>query len=373
MLQVGHRGSRALPLTIASPECCQCGELRIRSHARPLGIAFVKSLILLSCLLVAAVSLPVPASEGVTLVEVRKIWDAGEHNAFTDLIRFRDRWWCTFREAEDHVGGDGKIRVITSRDGKTWESAALIGEKDVDLRDPKFSITPDRRLMIVAGGSIYLGTKQLKGRQPRVLFSADGRNWTQPRRVLGDGDWLWRVTWHQGKAYSAVYNHGPGAGNAPEWTLKLYRSDNGEDWELVTPLAVPDRPNETTLRFLASGELMALVRREAGTKNGWIGTARAPYTEWTWAETSERLGGPNFIQLPDGSLWAGSRRHGKTVTTAISRMTRDKLEPVLDLPSGGDNSYPGLVWRDGRLWVSYYSSHEGKTSIYLAQVKLPKQ
>ena len=44
------------------------------------------------------------------------------------------------------------------------------------------------------------------------------------------------------------------------------------------------------------------------------------------------------------------------------------LTEVLTLPSGGDTSYPGLVWHDGLLWVSYYSSHEGKTSIYLAKV-----
>jgi hypothetical protein len=47
-----------------------------------------------------------------------------------------------------------------------------------------------------------------------------------------------------------------------------------------------------------------------------------------------------------------------------------KLTPILQLPSGGDTSYPGLVWRDGFLWVSYYSSHEAKTSIYLAKVEI---
>jgi hypothetical protein len=48
-----------------------------------------------------------------------------------------------------------------------------------------------------------------------------------------------------------------------------------------------------------------------------------------------------------------------------------KLTEFLTLPSGGDTSYPGLVFYEGLLWVSYYSSHEGKTSIYLAKVKLP--
>ena len=51
-------------------------------------------------------------------------------------------------------------------------------------------------------------------------------------------------------------------------------------------------------------------------------------------------------------------------------MTADgDYEPVLTFPSGGDTSYPGLVWHDGLLWMSYYSSHEGKTSIYLAKIK----
>lgn len=30
-----------------------------------------------------------------------------------------------------------------------------------------------------------------------------------------------------------------------------------------------------------------------------------------------------------------------------------------------------MVWYEHLLWVSYYSSHEGKAAIYLARVKLP--
>jgi hypothetical protein len=108
-----------------------------------------------------------------TLLSVARIWDGGAHNAFTDLIRWRNRWYCTFREGDAHVGGDGRIRVLVSADGERWTSAALVGETGIDLRDPKLSITPDDRLMIVAGGSVYEGTRYI-GRQPRVLFSSDG-------------------------------------------------------------------------------------------------------------------------------------------------------------------------------------------------------
>jgi hypothetical protein len=57
--------------------------------------------------------------------------------------------------------------------------------------------------------------------------------------------------------------------------------------------------------------------------------------------------------------------------TAFGRMTLDKLEPLLTLPSGGDTSYAGIADAgDGTLRVTYYSSHEGKTAIYLATVRI---
>jgi len=305
------------------------------------------------------------------LLSVRKIWDQGRHNAFTGLIRFQDHWFCTFREADGHVCGDGKLRILESVDGENWKSAALLAEDGIDLRDPKLSITPDGRLMVVVGGSVYGGTKKLQGRQPRVAFSKHGHEWLPTRRVLSEGEWLWRVTWHDGTAYGTSYNLSPTKPDA-ERVLKLYRSHNGTDWKLAAPLDVTGKPNEATVRFLRSGEAMMLVRRGAGDQCGWIGASRPPYTDWKFTPTKVRLGGPDFIELPDGSLVAGSRDYSQgAAKCSLFRMTHDSLRRVLTLPSGGDCSYPGLVWHDGLLWVSYYSSHEGKTSIYLAKLKWP--
>jgi hypothetical protein len=324
----------------------------------------------------ASISRSAPAAKP-KILSLTKIWDKGQHNAFTDLIRFRGKFFCTFREGDGHVGGDGKLRVLASDDGRGWKSAALLAEKGIDLRDPKFSITPDNRLMIVAGGSVYKGGRKILGRQPRVAFSKDGVKWTEPKRVLSEGDWLWRVTWHDGIAYGASYRTSPrpvaknrAGGKSSEWLLTLYKSKDGLKWELVTDLEVPWRPNETTLRFLPDGEMIALVRREAGSRNGWIGSANAPYMKWKWTETKHRLGGPNFIRLPNGELWAASRSYPGGAKTVLAKMTKTTYEPALTLPSRGDTSYPGLVWHDGVLWMSYYSSHEGKTSIYLARIKL---
>ena len=311
----------------------------------------------------AAQPAPAPA-----LVSVARIWDGGGHNAFTDLIRWHNRWYCTFREGDAHVGGNGRIRVLVSGDGDTWTSAALVGESGIDLRDPKLSIAPEDRLMIVAGGSVYEGTRYV-GRQPRVMFSSDGSTWSAPQRILAEGDWLWRVTWHGGRAYGVTYR--TESGSSSEWTATLVSSRDGRAFVPVTTLAVPDRPNETTLRFMPDGEMVALVRREAGNRFAWVGRSRAPYTTWTWRATSQQIGGPNFIRLPDGELWASGRSYPGGPKTIVARLALDGgYEPALTLPSGGDTSYAGMVWHDGLLWLSYYASHEGKTAIYLARVKI---
>ena len=304
-----------------------------------------------------------------TLIAGGKIWDAAPHNAFTDLIRYRGKWFCTFRESDGHVGrGDGKIRLLVSSDGTRWESAALLTESGVDLRDPKLSITPDQRLMLLAGGSVYAGGK-LRGRQPRVAFSPDGRQWTSLQRVAAEGDWLWRVTWHQGQAYGIAYS---------DTGIKLLVSGNGRDYRLVTNLAVPGQPNEATLRFLPNGDCAALVRRDAGDKQAWVGRSSAPFRDWHWAPVGMQIGGPNFLVLEHAGMLASGRQYrndkwadSKTFVGRMDPVT-GAVQPDLILPSGGDCSYPGMVVYRGELWVSYYSSHEGRTGIYLARVKLGK-
>lgn len=328
-------------------------------------------------LLTSAAFAQQPSAIKAELVSVEKVWDKGNHNAFTDLIRFQNLFYCCFREGSAHVGGDGIIRVLASFDFKTWSSVAEISERGIDLRDPKFCPTKEDRLVIYAGGSTYKGTT-LMGRRPRVSTSTDGKHWSPPDKMLSDGDWLWRGILHpqEKKYYGTVYNTHPTTGGPkeePEWSLKLYSSVDAKAWSLVAPFDLKGRPNEATVRVLKDGSMMALVRRETpGSNKGMIGTAAAPYRAWTWTEATVPLGGPNFIELPDGRLVAGSRGFGKTpgAHMILSELTAKGLAPILELPSGGDCSYPGLAFFEGHLYVSYYSSHEGKTSIYMAKVKI---
>jgi hypothetical protein len=128
------------------------------------------------CLVTTGLSL----AEEAKIVSVRKIWDAAPHNAFTDLIRFKDQWFCVFREGKGHVSPDGSLRVLTSSDGQQWKSAALMRSPTGDLRDAKITLTPDGRLML--SGAEALHPPADAKHQSLAWFSEDGRNWSPPVR-----------------------------------------------------------------------------------------------------------------------------------------------------------------------------------------------
>ena len=108
--------------------------------------------------------------------------------------------------------------------------------------------------------------------------------------------------------------------------------------------------------------------RMPNTRRCWA-LRQPPYSKWEWKSLGVAIGGPQLICLPDGRLVAAGRLYegGPHTSLAGSIHQRANLSEFLKLPSGGDTSYAGLVMHDGLLWVSYYSTHEGKTSIYLCE------
>jgi len=308
------------------------------------------------------------AAEGyppAELSQIRRIWDQGSHNAFTDLVRFQDRWYCVFREGGGHVSPDGALRVIRSKQGQQWESAALLSSADSDLRDAKITVTPDGRLML--SGAEAMNNPQGYTHQSLVWFSDNGSDWSDPHEV-GDRDfWLWRVTWHRGVAYGFGY----GCGKADR-SIRLYSSSNGRQFQtLVTNAFDKGYPNETSLVFLSDDTCYCLLRRDGQEATAQLGLAKPPYTQWQWKDLGVRIGGPHMIRLPSGHFVAAVRLYDGRTRTSLCWLNPQQatLTEFLQLPSGGDTSYAGLVWYDNHLWISYYSSHEGKTSIYLAKVK----
>ena len=303
------------------------------------------------------------------LIEVRKIWDKAPHNAFTDLIHFKNQWYCTFREGEDHVCDDGKIRVISSTDGKEWSSVTLLKYDGGDLRDPKFSITPNGQLML-NGAVRFIEPVDGNHHQSVTWFSSDGKSWSKSFACpTGLGTWRWSTTWNKDTAYSFAYGgkHKQGC---------LYCSKDGKTWTVVKDDVYPNTEesgNETSLIFLNNDKAYCLLRCNKGSFSAMLGSSDSPYTKWQWMKLGRNIGGPKMILIDDDHFLAAGRLYDGNSYTSLFWINPKKatIKEALKLPSDGDSSYAGLVLHDdGFVWASYYSSHEDKTAIYLAKVKI---
>lgn len=314
------------------------------------------------------------ASFDVELLDVQKIWDQAPHNAFTDLTHWHGAFYCAFREGRGHVSTDGKVRVIRSQDGQAWTSVYLAKMDRFDLRDAHLCVAPNDRLMLLGGAAPREKDGQSAPTGSFVAFSGDGEVWTTPHIVVEPGRWLWSVTWHNGKAYGVSYT----AGSKEDRHLKLLTSKDGIHYDALVPRLF-DRgwPNEVQLRFTNDGTCYALVRRDGSgqaPRTAFLGISSGDYTQWQWHDLGTQFnsfGGPNLLQLSCGHWVAAGRMHQGGSHTALTHLDvqNKTMSPLLKLPSGGDTSYPGLIEHDGLLYMSYYSSHEGKTSIYLATFK----
>jgi hypothetical protein len=314
-----------------------------------------------------------PNSPEARVVSSHLIWDAAPHNAFTDLIRWNDRWYCSFREGTEHASYDGKVRILVSTDGHKWESAAQFADEGHDLRDPKLCVLPDGRLLV------GMGDRKQDDQNPqnwhtvtRVSITADGKTWES--RVVGDPQvWMWRFVTQGDYVYSFGYRQRP-KGLGGETFLVFYRSPNGLDWERITQTeAGGGYVNEAAFVFEPDQRCVVLLRREGG--HNRLGLARPPYREWTWTDLNDRFNGPALVRLPDGRLLLGGRTKPKgagSAMTALAWFSTDppELKPLLTLPSLHETGYPGMYVHGGELWTSYYSSESGKCAIYLARIKI---
>ncbi len=302
------------------------------------------------------------------LLEVRRIWDAAAHNAFTDLLYHEGAWYCVFREGSKHVSPDGKLRILTSRDAVTWTSLAEISHPTDDLRDAKLCVMPDGRFLL--NGAAMQADKPVRYHSMAWISDDKGKTWSEGRQIGDPGFWLWRVQWNGNTAYSMGYSTDRDRNLR---TLRLYKSQDAATFDpIVKQINVPNGVGEDCILFMKDGSALCLLRCETGSQKGLLGRARPPFTEWQWKELPHRIGGPNMVQLPDGRILAATRLHTPKTRTALSWIDAEKgtMTECLELPSGGDTSYAGMVLHDGFLWVSYYSSHEEKTCIYLAKVQI---
>ena len=77
------------------------------------------------------------------LGDVRTAYSDGNHNAFTDLVRFQSRIYLCFRSSTVGHGAGEPAEVVvlsSSDDGRTWLPCHRFGVARRDPRDPHFLV-----------------------------------------------------------------------------------------------------------------------------------------------------------------------------------------------------------------------------------------
>ncbi len=322
----------------------------------------------------------------VRVSNIRKVFDNGQHNAFTDLIRFADKYYLTFRSCPDGhmVHPTSSIRVLSSADGLSWDQVAEFQIQNRDTRDPHFLIFRDR--LFVYTGTWFSGDTTLPRNQYDLnlhlgyaVWTADGRSWSDPIPLEGTfGHYIWRAATHGDRAYlcgrrKKDFAVGPKA-DAVVQSVML-ESEDGLIWR-TRAMFQEVQGDEVAFRFDDEGGLLAVGRR--GRETAELIRGGPPYQRWERHDLGRYIGGPLLASWDERTVVGGRVNvPGVGPRTVLSWLNGQALHDFAELPSDGDNSYPG--WIDlggGKAWVSWYSSHEKNrqnqpvTAIYLAELQI---
>jgi len=321
----------------------------------------------------------------VKVVSVRRVIHNGEHNAFTELCRFRGQLWLTFRSCPDGhmVHPTASVIVLRSADGAKWEAAHRFRVERRDTRDPHFLVFQDK--LFVYTGTWYSGTTtlaradyDLNKHLGYAAWTGDGVTWHSPILLEGTfGHYIWRAAALGEKAYlCGRRNIGfeiTARGESKRVESLMLESDDGLVWR-KRAVFQEIAGDETAFLFEPDGSVLGVGRRSG---NAQLLRSKPPYAHWDRKDLDRSIGGPLLIKWGDRYLVGGRKTTPDGPKTSLCWLVDDQLHECAELPSGGDNSYPGFVeLGPGRALVSYYSSHEQDssgnaiTAIYLAEVMI---
>ena len=195
------------------------------------------------------------------------------------------------------------------------------------------------------------------------------------------GHYIWRAATFGGTAYLGgrrklefVETKTPEERNTVMESA-LLESDDGLIWRPVG-FFQEKYGNETAFLFESTGEILA-VARTGNARNAQLLRSSPPYRHWERKDLDRHIGGPLVAKWGGRHLVGGRKSLAGGPRTTLYWLANDALEEFAELPSAGDNSYPGfLELSPTRALISYYSTHEkdaaGKaiTAIYLAELAI---
>lgn len=307
----------------------------------------------------------------ITNLQQLSVWNKAPFNSFTDLIKYNGSYYCAFREGSTHTSYDGKIRIVTSTDSKTWNSFCLLSLKNEDLRDPHFFIDSNNILSLSTSG-------RQKNSRENFLYKFQNGTFADNGQINADSVYyLWSFSKFNNSIYSIGYNvYQPcySTLNSNDLKIRLFKNGNEacgifdslplHSW--ITSAFVC--PSEASMVFTPDSTLIAIVRDQDVLGYSHIGISKYPFTNFTWKKFPYYIRGPKLALLPDGRLFiAGASLINlyETYYAIVNPANDYAVETVKTFPSAGDSGYPGVIIEGNSVLISYYSSHEGNARVYI--------
>ncbi len=305
-------------------------------------------------------------------MDVHSVTHDNMHNSFTDLILFKGRFVLAHAVSPYHLGNaKSRIVVKVSHNARDWTEIKSF-DMGEDIRDPKLA---------VIGGRLFLYVLMNREVQPRpytTRFSCTGDlvNWTDLEGVGHEGWLFWRPKSLDGRVwYCPAYWHRFGR-------TALFSSTDGIHWDYKAKICSGKVVNESCFEFDPEGNILVAGRAEYskklfpdrlfGNESGStiISRSEPPYERFTMCHESARtrLDGPVLFKAGERIFAAGRsqpahdrifRKTGSIFAkkrTSLYELSDNGLRWITDFPSAGDTSYCGAVVKDGRVFVSYYTS-----------------
>lgn len=314
-----------------------------------------------------------------TIVD-KEIWTSNRYSSFPDIIHYKDKYYCAFREAGGHVAEDysmkGSLFILSSDDCNNWKKEEdLTISSDYDLRDPHFVESAD-------GSKLFVYYGRVKPVGEAGYFPEEGGSGVSVFEIGGDGAlkkvsdnvvdmkkpyyWLWSVTRH-GNAYYGVayYNIVNGSGYP-----RFMKSTDGIHFEKVYDMYI--NGNEASTTFI--GDKAYVFFRSVSNENAYVSVADPPYDNWkTTTYDGMMMHCPISLELWD-KIFVCMRGNTHGVPIYAYDPSNKAFDFVYDVftNTSADRAYPGMIVYDDCLHIVYYAYKAVSQNIYYHRIPLEK-
>ena len=289
----------------------------------------------------------------------------GSYVAFCDAIKFEGKYYCVFREGENHAPyhdyhENGYLKILSSDDLKNWHEAMEIKDPEWDLRDPCFCAVGNRLYLYYGLYSFETPNPSQKTGLTKLEIYEGSLHIVNSEKIdIGQNSnlWLWKVYYYDGEFYGTAYDT-----NTP---LLYVTSNDGVHFYKVSEII--EKGGETSLVEMGDKRRIAIIRNTISQEKSFMAISQPPYTSWTTYSLNEMIESPESFIYNDVVYAIGRSSYGMSMFKVD--FSKKIVVPVYNFFACGDwgnSGYPGIIMEGDNVSVIYYAINPvtNETAIY---------